>query len=159
MTSRMKRMFHRKKEDDNAYPAEHGMASVKSDPTLRTSLYQSSMAGVTPQMGNYPIKGNDSSVLLHQPRKSSVRSRRSSGSHYNEPNSSPTPDTYATGGRRVLTKTPPPKNAVSPETSYAPYQQQTPTPATRQEERKKRWSRTPLPEDLANLNLGNGGTF
>lgn len=151
MTSRMKKIFHRKKDDNQGQSPK----SNKSNPTLGTSLYESTSAAGQPQLGDYPIKGNDSSTMVHQQgRKSSVRSRRSSGSQFNVPWRSPTPDQQS--GRRTSLSSPPGSHNLTGTEQLAPYQHQTPMPASGQGDRK-RWSRTPLPQDFANMSLGNDG--
>lgn len=148
MASRMKKMFRRKDDGQGQSPK-----STKSNPTLETSLYESTSAAGQPQLGDYPIKGNDSSAML-QGRKSSVRSRRSSGSQFNVPWRSPTPDQQT--GRQTPRMSPPPgQNSLAAE-QLAPYQHQTAVPASEQGNRK-RWSRTPLPQEFASLSLGNDG--
>ncbi|KAL6719113.1 hypothetical protein ACLMJK_003350 [Lecanora helva] len=90
MTSRIKKLFHRGKDDDNGALQHYARtpATARSNPAIRTSMYDSTTAGTLPQTGDYPIRGNDSSVILRSGRKSSFRSsrsRRSSsrGSQYN----------------------------------------------------------------------------
>ena len=145
----MKKLFHRKKDSDAEQPAEHTRApnTDNRDPALRTSLYQSTKPGELPQTGDYPVKGNDSSVILQQGRKSSVsRSRRNSGTHHYVPNRSTTPNQYE-ASKRAFHMTPPPIGAGSND----PYQQSSTMPMGGQEDRRRR----DLPQDFSSLNMGN----
>lgn len=149
MASRMKKLFHRKKDSDAEQPAERTRApnTDRSDPALRTSLYQSTKPGELPQTGEYPVKGNDSSVILHQGRKSSVsRSRRNSGTHHNVPYRSTTPNQYE-ASRRAPHMTSPPAG-TGPDDSY---QQRLAMPMGGQDERRRR----DLPQDFSGLNMGS----
>lgn len=151
MASKMKNLFHRKKDDLHQQPSDY---SLGSDLTLRASLYETTTPAGLPQVGDYPIKGNDSSLMLQQGpgRKLSLRSRRSSdGSRHNALHRSPTPDQYV--GRRTPRMDPSPgRSAVSPE-SDPPYQPRG------QDEMLKRRSQPLLAREFANLNLGNEGSF
>ena len=143
----MKKLFHRKKHNElDSSPSQSSPYSAKSDPGLRTSLYDTTPAGGLPHTGEYPIKGNDTAnVLKKKPsRRSSIRSWRSSSggqqpAHYNR---SPTPDQYVGRG---MPSSPSNNNMMSSE-PYAP-----------QPAGQKRWSRTQLPQDFSNMNLGNEG--
>lgn len=75
MESRLKKLFHRKKDHSSEEPLHQSRnsAAATSSPALQTSLYDSAPAGGAPQTGSYPIKGNDSSGALPK-RKSSLRS-------------------------------------------------------------------------------------
>lgn len=158
MASRMKKMFHRKDKDpEEPTQTTRAPATASSDAAIRTSLYESTTAGGLPQTGDYPIKGNDSSVILQAGRKSSVRSmrsRRSSsrGSQYNTAYQAPQLD--ATRSPRM---SPPPSNVHGSGSydTYDPYQD-TSSPIAGQDDRQKRSSRSPLPQEFAGLNLGNG---
>lgn len=146
----MKKLFHRKKEDSDAeQPVERTRApsSDKRDPALRTSLYESTRPGELPQTGEYPVKGNDSSVILQQGRKSSVsRSRRNSGTYHNVPYQSATPNQYE-ASKRAPHMTPP----TIGDGSNDPYQQSSTMPMGGQEDRRRR----DLPLDFSGLNMGN----
>lgn len=150
MASRMKKLFHRKKEDSDAeQPFERTRPpnTDKRDPALRTSLYDSTKPGELPQTGEYPVKGNDSSVILQQGRKSSVsRSRRNSDTYHNVPYRSTTPNQYETS-KRAPHMTPPP---IEPG-SNDPYQQSSTMPMGDQGDR----SRRDLQQDFSGLNMGN----
>lgn len=136
----MKKIFHRK--DDAESPN-----SINNDTVIGTSLYDSTAAAGQPQHGDYPIKGYDStSNILQQQqpgRKSSVRSRRSSGS-FSPPWRSPTPMSSSPANNPTRTE------------PLAPYQHQTPTTARGHDEQNRR-SRTSLPREFANMTLGNEG--
>lgn len=123
MTSRMKKMFHRKKDDEveKSTVGSRPSHSARGDPAMRTSLYEDTMAGTVPQTGDYPVKGNDSSVVLQQQgRKSSLRSlrsRRNSGSQHQ----APSPTQYE-NPRKTPRMTPPPSsNSIGPG-SHDPYE-------------------------------------
>ena len=139
----MKKMFHRKKNDDAEEPEVHTRTpnNARTDPAIRTSLYKDTSPGAPPQTGDIPLTGNDSSVILQQGRKPSVkssRSRRNSGGHDNSPYREPTPR-----------RTPPPtSNAMAG--AYDPYQQ---VPALRTRGQNET-SRSALPQDFSGLNLG-----
>ena len=140
----MKKIFHRNKNDDSEEPRERTRAlnNAQSNPAIRTSLYEDTAPAAPPQTGNVPLQGNDSSVVLQQGRKPSVRSsrsRRSSGGQENLPYRVPTP------GRTP----PPPANAVAG--AYGPYQQAPAIPMGGQ----RSWSRSALDQDFSVLNLGN----
>lgn len=150
MASRMKKLFHRKRDSDAEQPAERTRApnTDRSDPALRTSLYQSTKPGELPQTGEYPVKGNDSSVILQQGRKSSVsRSRRNSGTHHNVPYRSTTPNQHETSKRAPHMISPPPAGARPDEL----YQQESAMPTGGQHEGRRR----DLPQDFSGLNMGN----
>lgn len=147
----MKKLFHRKKDSDTEQPSQRTRAPTtdKADPALRTSLYESTKPGERPQTGDYPVKGNDSSVILQQGRKSSVsRSRRNSGTPHtsNVPYPSTTPNQYE-ASKHASHMTPARKGAGTND----PYQQSTAMPMGGQEERRRR----DLPQDLSGLTLGN----
>ncbi|MCJ1470375.1 hypothetical protein MMC07_009020 [Pseudocyphellaria aurata] len=74
MESRLKKLFHRKKDHSPEQPLHESQksAAATSSPALQTSLYDSAPAGGAPQKGSYPIKGNNSSGALPK-RKSSLR--------------------------------------------------------------------------------------
>jgi len=145
MASRMKKIFHRKKDDDGIEKptvSSRPPSSARSDPVIRTSLYEDAMAGTVPQTGDYPVKGNDSSVLLQQQgRESSVRSlrsrRNSGGQHTNLAHQSPVPTPYDNHGNTA--RTPPPPSNTMGSGSYDPYQQD-----------------SGLAQDFSGLNLGGG---
>ena len=147
MASRMKKLLHRKKDNDAEQPPQRSPASNlgRSDPALRTSLYESTEPGDPPQSGMYPVKGNDSSVILQQGRKSSIsRSRRNSATPHNVPYRSVTPN-QTDASKRAPHMTP-------PMTGGGPndlYQQSPAMPVGDREERRRR----DLPQDLSGLNL------
>lgn len=121
----MKKMFHHKKDDDEVEKPTVGSRpsnTARSDPAIRTSLYEDTMPGSVPQTGDYPVKGSDSSVVQQQQgRKSSIRSlrsRRNSGSQHQKPMVTPYDNVPKTAR---MTPTPP-SNAMGPGT-YDPYQQ------------------------------------
>ena len=74
MESRLKKLFHRKKDDSSEQSLDQSRrsAAATSSPTLQTSLYDTAPAGGAPQTGSYPIKGNNNSGVLPK-RKSSLR--------------------------------------------------------------------------------------
>ncbi len=159
MASRVKKMFHRKKDEDTDEPPQrtHAPATASSDPAIRTSLYESTTPAGLPQTGDYPIKGNDSSVILQAGRKSSVRSMRRSlsrGSQNNTPYQAPAP-TRNDVARKTPRMSPPPSN-VNNQSSYDTYDpyQKTSSPMSGQDNRPQRLSRTPLDQEFAGLNLG-----
>ena len=136
MASKMKKLFHRKKDEeiDNHQGQSHQTYKDRSEPALRTSLYDSTVPGTTPQTGEYAIRGNDSSVVLQPSRKHSNhsnRSRRSSGGHENVPYRLPSPRD---------------REELGP---YDSHQRASPPPAAEQ----RRWSRSGLPHDFSELKL------
>lgn len=152
MASRMKKLFHRKKDSDAEQPAQRTREpnTNKRDPALRTSLYESTKPGELPQTGDYPVKGNDSSVILQQGRKSSIsRSRRSSSTHHNVPYRAPSPNQYE-ASKRAFHMTPGPIGTGGAGSGdYNP--QSLENPMGGQEERQRR----NIPQDFSELNLGN----
>ncbi|KAL8796428.1 MAG: hypothetical protein Q9182_007387 [Xanthomendoza sp. 2 TL-2023] len=75
----MKKLFHRKKnsapnspEQTPVHPRPHGDAN--NGPSLRTSRYESTTSAGLPQTGQYPLRGNNSSLAL-QGRRSETYSR------------------------------------------------------------------------------------
>ncbi|KAL8812426.1 MAG: hypothetical protein Q9223_000341 [Gallowayella weberi] len=75
----MKKLFHRKKnsapnspEQSTVHPRPHG--DVNNDSNLRTSRYESTTSAGLPQTGQYPLRGNNSSLAL-QGRRSETYSR------------------------------------------------------------------------------------
>lgn len=153
MASRVKKLFHRGKEDDGEQPPApthtRNPNSTRSDPALRTSLYESTMPGDLPQTGDYPVKGNDSSVALQHGRKSSSRSRRNSSSHHNMPHSSTTPNHYETS-RNTRRMTPPPMVNSLEAGSYSPYLHAPAMPMGGNDDKRR-----DLPQDFSGLSLGN----
>ena len=147
MASRMKKLFHRNKDSDTEQPPQRSPASNlgRSDPALRTSLYESTEPGDPPQSGIYPVKGNDSSVILQQGRKSSIsRSRRNSATPHNVPYRSITPN--QTEAIKRAPHMAPPMTGGGPNDHY---QQSPAMPIGDREERRRR----DLPQDLSGLNL------
>ncbi|KAL8709948.1 MAG: hypothetical protein Q9220_005398 [cf. Caloplaca sp. 1 TL-2023] len=79
----MKKLFHRKKASapsspEQTPPRKRQPESVNTDPNLRTSRYETTSSAGMPQTGQYPMKGNNSSVAL-QGRRSDTYSRGQSG--------------------------------------------------------------------------------
>ncbi|CAF9939880.1 MAG: hypothetical protein ALECFALPRED_008366 [Alectoria fallacina] len=149
MASRMKKLFHRQRDSDTEQPPQRTRAPTldRRDPALRTSRYESTEPGQFPQTGDYPVKGNDSSVILQQGRNSSVsRSRRNSGTPQNVPYRSTTPNQYE-ASKRAPYMTPPPGLTGFND----PYQQSPAMPMGGQEERPRR----DLPQGFSGLSLGN----
>ena len=148
MASRMKKLFHRSKDSDAEQSPQRSpkpLRSDRSDPALRSSLYESTTPGELPQTGEYPIKGNDSSVVLQQGRKSSIsRSRRNSAA--SPAYRSPTPNQYEAVKH-------PPHMTSSPDVAgrSEPHQQSPAMPMNSQEERRRR----NLPQEFSSLDLGN----
>lgn len=134
------------------------LATARSNPAIRTSLYESTSPAGLPQTGDYPIKGNDSSVILQAGRKSSVRSRRSlsRGSQNNTPYQAQTPKQNDVA-RKTPRMSPSPSNVKnsSPYDTYDPYQD-TSSPMSGQDDRRMMSSGTPLDQDFAGLNLRTG---
>lgn len=144
MASRMKKLFHRKKDSDAEQPPQRSPASNlgRSDPALRTSRYESTEPGDPLQSGIYPVKGNDSTVILQQGRKSSIsRSRRNSATPHNR---SITPNQNE-ASKRAPHMTPP----IAGGGPNDHYQQSSAMPIGDREERRRR----DLPQDLHGLNL------
>lgn len=60
MAARIKKIFHRKR-DDGSEPSlaeDHGSEVANTDSSLRTSLYDSTIPREPPQTGTHPLKGN-----------------------------------------------------------------------------------------------------
>lgn len=76
MEARLKKIFHRKKDEPSEAPLQQSRKSnaATSTPALRTSLYNDAPAGGLPQTGSYPIKGKDSGAVLPN-RRSSLHHR------------------------------------------------------------------------------------
>ncbi|KAL8692719.1 MAG: hypothetical protein Q9218_002308 [Villophora microphyllina] len=75
----MKKLFHRKKNSapsspEQTPPRSRNPDTVNTDPDIRTSRYESTTPASLPQTGQYPLKGNNSSVAL-QGRRSETYSR------------------------------------------------------------------------------------
>ncbi|KAL9593542.1 MAG: hypothetical protein Q9179_005831 [Wetmoreana sp. 5 TL-2023] len=75
----MKKLFHRKKNSAPSSPEQtpprlRNADNVNTDPSIRTSRYESTASAGLPQTGQYPLKGNNSSVAL-QGRRSETYSR------------------------------------------------------------------------------------
>ena len=149
MASRMKRIFSRKKHESRSPSPESELA--RGNPAFRSSLYDTTTAGIEPQTGQYPIRGHDGSEILQKgkSRRSSFRSRRSSGSQHRPPHDSVTPDQYR-AQRSMDISHPPPPSDIPNSDMYPQQPQPSSTP-------KKRWSRSNLPEAFSNLDIGNGG--
>ena len=147
MASRMKKLFHRSKDSDAEQTPQRSQAprSDRNDPALRSSRYESTKPGELPQTGDYPVKGNDSSVVLQQGRKSSTsRSRRNSGTSHAY--RSPTPNQYEAA------KNPPHMtSSLDVAGRSEPHQQSPAMPMNSQEERRRR----NLPQEFSSLDLGN----
>ena len=160
MASRVKKFFHRTKDDSTEDPrySTRAPATARSDPAMRTSLYESTTAGRPPQTGDYSIKGNDSSVVFQADRKSSIRSlrsRRSSsrGSQYNNQSYRTTAPHHSNGTREAPHVPPQSQYAAAPG-SYDPYQDVA-IPTSGQEDRRRRWSSSSLSQDFVGLKLGD----
>ena len=148
MASRMKKLFHRSKDIDAEQSLQRARESMsdRSEPGLPSSRYESTEPGERPQTGDYPVKGNDNSVILQQGRKSSVsRSRRNSDTFENVPYRSTTPNQYNTANHAPHMTSPPIVAA-----SNDPYQQSQATPTAGQEGRRRYH-----PQGSSGLNLGN----
>lgn len=152
MASRIKKIFHRNKDDGPEETAQRtrAPASASSDPAIRTSLYESTAAGGLPQTGDYPIKGNDSTVLLQAARKTSTRSMRSRRSSSR--------DSHSVATRRTPGMSPPPLNNTNNLGSYDAHgqYQDGPSPVSGQDNQRKRLSRSSLPQEFGRLNFGTG---
>lgn len=156
MASRMKRIFHRKKDGDASPTGQRDSYSSSSETALRTSRYDTTVAGGRPQTGDYPIRGNDESLALtQQGRKSSVRSRRSSGSQNRLSRRSVTPDRYAIQ-RNFEASPPPPRDIANPDVRASKYSRSPPSGRT-QDDNQKRWSHSQLPQDFSGMSLGSDG--
>lgn len=151
MASRMKRIFSRKKHDSRSPSPESELA--RGNPAFRSSLYDTTTAGMEPHTGEYPIRGHDGSETVQnaKSRRSSFRSRRSSGSLHRPPHRSITPDQYRTQ-RSMDMSHPPPPSDIAIANMYPHHPQSSSTP-------KKRWSRSNLPEAFSNLNIGKEGSL
>lgn len=148
MASRMKKLFHRSKDSDAGQSPQRTRESMsdRSEPAFPSSRYESMEPGERPQTGDYPVKGNDTSVILQQGRKSSVsRSRRNSGTFENVPYRSTTPNQYNTTKHA-------PHMTSSPivAASNDPYQQSQATPTAGQGGRRHY-----QPQGSSGLNQGN----
>lgn len=160
MASRMKKLFLRKKDEETEVLPQRtrGPPTARSNPAIRTSLYESTAPARLPQTGDYPIKGNDSSVILQAGRKSSVRSRRSlsRGSQNNTPYQAPTPNQNDVA-RKTPRMSPSPSNVKNsgPYHTYDPYQD-TSSPMSGHDDRRLRSSGRPFDQEFAGLNLGTG---
>ena len=139
----MKKMFHRKKHDDAEEPQPRTRApeNTRTDPAVRSSLYEDASPAAPPQTGDTPIRGNDSSVALQQGRKSSVKSSRN-------PQNSNGHDTLPYQAHTSRGTQPPASNVVPG--AYNPYQQVQALPTGGQNET----SRSALHHDFEGLNLG-----
>ena len=145
MASRMKKLFHRSKDSDAEELPQRTRAPVSDGSDLPSSRYESTKPGELPQTGDYPVKGNENSLILQQGRKSSIsRSRRSSGTAHNMPYRSNTPNQYEAG------KHAPPITSSQLVAGSNDLYQQSPAPMAGQEGRRRN-----LPQDLSGLNLGN----
>lgn len=152
MASRIKKIFHRNKDDgpEQTVQRTRAPASAGSDPAIRTSLYESTTAGGRPQTGDYPIKGNDSTVLLQAGRKTSTRSMRSRRSSSR--------DSHFDAARRTPAMSPPPMNKTNDPGSYDSHgqYQNDPSPVSGQDDQRRRLSRSSLPQEFGRLNFGTG---
>ena len=145
MASKMKKIFHRNKDESGEKSPKQSYDSnrAQAELALRTSLYDSTAPGATPQTGDYAIRSNENSVVLQPSRRHSVRSsrsRRSSGGYDNVPYRLPTPH-----------RTPPPPSHAAGPGAYDPYQQAPALPSPEQ----KPLSRSSLPQAFAALDLGD----
>ena len=149
MASRMKRIFSRKKHESRSPSPESELS--RGNPAFRSSLYDTTAAGIEPQTGQYPIQGQDGSEVLQKAksRRSSFRSRRSSSSQHRPPHRSVTPDQYRAQRSMDISHPAPTSDIAS--SDMHPQQPQSSSPP------KKRWSRSNLPEAFSNLDIGNEG--
>ena len=146
MTTRMKKLFHRRRDSEESPQRTRARISDWSDPGLPSSRYESTERGELPQTGDYPVKGNDNSVILQQGRKSSVsRSRRNSSTSHNVPYRSTTPNQYET-----VKHIPPITSSAVVAGSNDPYQQSPAMPMAGPD-----GPRRDLPQDFSGLKLGN----
>lgn len=76
----MKKLFHRKKNDsapsspDQTPPRNQRPQNTNANPSFRTSRYETTTPAERPQTGQFPLKGNNSSVSV-QGRRSDTYSR------------------------------------------------------------------------------------
>ncbi|KAI4152573.1 MAG: hypothetical protein LQ341_000680 [Variospora aurantia] len=72
----MKKLFHRKKNNAPSSPEETSLPSQNdnANPNFRSSRYESTAPAKSPQSGQFPLKGNNSSVSF-QGRRSETYSR------------------------------------------------------------------------------------
>ena len=146
MATRMKKLFHRRRDSEESPQRTRARMSDRSDPGLPSSRYESTEPGELPQTGDYPIKGNDNSVILQQGRKSSVsRSRPNSSTSHNVPYRSTTPNQY-----EAVKHTPPITSSPVVAGSNDPYQQSPAMPMAGPEGRRRN-----LPQEFSGLKLGN----
>lgn len=142
----MKKLFHRRRDSAESPQRTRATMSDRSDPGLPASRYESTEPGEPPKTGDYPVKGNDNSVILQQGRKSSVsRSRRNSSTSHNVPYRSTTPNQY-----EAVKHNPPSTSSPTVAGSNNYYQQSPAMPMAGPEEGRRN-----LPQDLSGLNLGN----
>ncbi|KAL9104149.1 MAG: hypothetical protein Q9163_000896 [Psora crenata] len=144
----MKRIFHRRKDDNDDDPSPsnaRGPNTARSDPAPRTSMYDTAMSAGAPQTGNYPIRGDDSSVVQQQ------QGQRSSAGPYD---TSPASDRYRSQ-ESPITRPNPAGDMTAPHLQ-ASRQQKGHTAGLGPNE-DKRWSPSQLPQDFSILNLGNTG--
>ena len=142
----MKKLFHRRRDSEESPQRTRVTMSDRSDPGLPASRYESTEPGELPQTGDYPVKGNDNSVILQQGRESSVsRSRRNSGNPHNVPYQSTTPNQY-----EAVKHTPPITSSPMVAGSNNSYQQSPAMPMAGPEGRRRN-----LPQDFSGLKLGN----
>ncbi|KAL2039811.1 hypothetical protein N7G274_007211 [Stereocaulon virgatum] len=142
MASRMKKMFHRKKHDDAEEPQPRTRApeNTRTDPAVRSSLYEDASPAAPPQTGDTPMRGNDSFTVLQQGHNSAVKPSR----NLQNPNGHDTlPYQAPTYGTQLLAS-----NVVPG--AYDPYQQVPALPKGRHNET----SPSALHQDIEGLNLG-----
>ena len=142
----MKKLFHRRRDSAESPQRTQATISDRSDPGLPSSRYESTEPGELPKTGDYPVKGNDNSVILQQGRKSSVsRSRRNSSTSHNMSYRSTTPNQYD-----AVKHTPPITSSPIVAGSNNSYQQSPAMPMADPE-----GCRRDLPQDFTGLKLGN----
>ena len=148
MATRIKKLFHRRRDSDAEGSPQRTRATMsdRSDPGLPSSRYESTKPGELPQTGDYPVKGNDNSVILQQGRKSSVsRSRRNSSTSHNVPYQTTTPNQY-----EEVKHSPHITSSPIVAGSNNSYQQTPAMPMAGPEGRRRN-----LPQDFSGLKLGN----
>ena len=153
MTSRMKRMLHRRKDNQGISSFNERVPNTaRSEPALRMSLYDTTASGGSPQTGEYPIRGNDRSATSpQQSHRPSQPTRQNSTNHYER---SPTPDQYRSQSNQLRGASPP-TDPVNPDFRTS-HQFRDPTAEYGHNERK-RLSQGQLAQDFSNLHLGRTG--
>ncbi|KAL8769980.1 MAG: hypothetical protein Q9209_004227 [Squamulea sp. 1 TL-2023] len=156
----MKKLFHRKKNSapsspEQTPPRSRPARDVDSDPSLRTSRYESTSSAAMPHTGQYPLKGNNSALALSGRRSETYSRGQASGGVEPSPRPSTSNPYYGSLPAPRVTSASYDHEASGHPLSNRPSQ---PDLTTRSQRRHSARYNDPPVEDFSNLNLASTQT-